>query len=268
MANKNNIDEIKHDEAERDSNKVPTSSIPSVSARKHKKTKAKVLGPSELNTTLRCPITVKDAIHNNHRPFSFIGHTVPRDLTPQESNDSNESSCSIKSYEDTIKEWRHRGATIAFIYDFILDKYRKRVDFFTLLAFLLISLTSLLALGNFGINDGDYPELTLAFKAVNAVLATSATISAGIVRVRGWTYLVENCQKYLDTVEHFVASIISEQTLPMRIRINPEQFILQQKDKFQAILNSAPDISHDDYLQAIEYYEKSKTRFRHDLVNV
>jgi hypothetical protein len=33
-------------------------------------------------------------------------------------------------------------------------------------------------------------------------------------------------------------------------------------------LNSAPDISHGDYLEALEYYERSKTRFRHDLINV
>lgn len=241
-------DETKHDETI-DSNKEPVSSV---STKKHKKNKTKDLGPSELNITLQSPVTIDKS---------------PHDLTSHDSN-SNESSYPIKSYGDTIKEWRQRGTTLAFIYDFVLDKYRKRIDFFTLLSFILISLTSLLALGNFGLSDEDFPELSLAFKAVNAVLATSATISAGIVRVRGWTYLVENCQKYLDTVEHFVASIISEQTLPMRIRIDPEQFILQQKDKFQAILNSAPDISHGDYLEALEYYERSKSRFRHDLIIV
>lgn len=200
----------------------------------------------------------KDDIPKMSDKTTVIGHTM--------SDSSGETSA--QGYHDTIKEWKMRGKTLAFIYDFILHKYRRRVEIFTLLGFLLMSMTSLLALGNFGISEQTHPELTMAFKATNAVLTTVSAICIGIVRVKGWSNLVESCQKYLDIVEHFVATIISEQTLPVRLRLDPEEFITQQKDKFQTILNSAPDISHDDYLQAMEYYETSKTRLRRDLINV
>ena len=195
--------------------------------------------------------------------------TQPIMTVPSESDEGrSDSAPNITSFEDTIKEWRRRGAKIAFIYDLILDKYRGRLDFFTLLAFLLTALTSLLALGNFGLSEVKYPNLTMSLKAVNVILTTGAAICAGIVRLRGWNQLIDSCQKYLDTVEHFVALIISEQSLPVRLRIDSEQFILQQKDKFHAILNSAPDISHDDYIQALDCYVNAKTRFRYDLINV
>lgn len=181
---------------------------------------------------------------------------------------TSDPTSSIDTYEDTIKEWRRRGAKVAFIYDLILDTYRKRLDFFTLLAFLLTSLTSLLALSNFGISEEEYPNVAISMKALNVFLTTGAAICAGIVQLRGWNQLVNSCQKYLDTVENFVAVIISEQTLPLRLRMDPEQFILQQKDKFQTILNSAPDIPHDHYLHALKHYEQSKTRFRHDIINL
>lgn len=200
----------------------------------------------------------EDGIPKMSDKTTIIGHTI--------SDSSGETSA--QGYQATIKEWKTRGKTLAFIYDFILHKYRRRVEVFTLLGFLLMSMTSLLALGNFGISEQTHPELTMAFKATNAVLTTVSAICIGIVRVKGWSNLVESCQKYLDIVEHFVATIISEQTLPVRLRLDPEEFITQQKDKFQTILNSAPDISHDDYLQAMEYYETSKTRLRRDLINV
>ncbi len=178
------------------------------------------------------------------------------------------SPISLDNYEHTLQEWKTRGGKIAFIYEYIIDKYRKKVDNYTLAAFLLISITSLLSLGNFGVNDALYPSVALGMKVATAVLTTSAAVVSGVVKIFGWSTLLSSCQKYLDSVENFVAMIISEQTLPLKFRTEPDQFILNQKDKYQSILNSAPDIPHDDYVIALEKYDESRSRLRYDLINV
>ena len=171
-------------------------------------------------------------------------------------------------YDDTLRMWKEKGTRIAFIYDVILEKYKRRVSFFTLVAFLLTSVTSLTALGNLGINDVDYPKIVLLFKIGTAVLTTCSAVATGITRIFGWSLFVDKCQKYLDSIEYFTSSIVSEQILPPEFRKDSKSFIAQHQDQFLSILNNAPDISHSDYNNALHRYEKSKPRFRQDLINV
>jgi len=168
----------------------------------------------------------------------------------------------------TLQLWKEKTIRLAFIYDFVLDKYRRRVNLFTLISFLLSSITSLTALSNLGLNESDYPTAVFVLKIISAVLTTCAATSAGVPRLLGWPSLVDNYQKYLDSVEHFTASIVSEQVLPVEFRKDPKQFIIQHRDQFLAILNNAPDISYKDSQIATENYEISSPRFRQDLTNI
>jgi len=172
------------------------------------------------------------------------------------------------NYEDTLRIWKEKSARLAFIYDFILSKYRRRINMFTLFAFLLTSMTSLLALSNVGLSENKYPELALALKVTSAVITTCAAIATGIPRLFGWSSLVEVCQKYLDSVEYFIAAILSEEVLPKEFRRNPEEFITQRRDQFLSILGNAPDISHSDFLEASRKYESSELRFRQNLLTI
>lgn len=178
------------------------------------------------------------------------------------------SPISLDNYEHTLNEWKDRGGKLAFIYEYVIDKYRKLVSNYGLAAFIIISLTTLLSLSNLGIKESDHPEIALGMKIATAILTSAATIASGVVQLRGWQPLVTACQKYLDTVENFVAIIISEQTLPLKFRTAPDEFILGQKDKYQSILSSAPDIPHDDYVIALEKYSESKNRLRSDLIAI
>lgn len=180
---------------------------------------------------------------------------------------SNRSSEPI-NYSDTLRMWKEKGSRLVFIYDIVLEKYKWRIGMFNLIALLLTSATSLTALSNLGLSESSYPNIALAFKITSAVLTTSAALVTSFNRIFDWTSLVDNCQKYLDTVEHFTASIISEQMLPEEYKGDPEQFIIQHRDQFLSILNSAPDISHSDYQSASGKYEASKIRFRQELINI
>ena len=101
------------------------------------------------------------------------------------SSHSDEERLDVIDYDDTIKAWRDKSARLAFIYDYVLDKYKKRVDMFTLIAFLLTSVTSLVAFGNLGLDESNYPDIALVLKITSAILTTCAATSTGIIRVFG-----------------------------------------------------------------------------------
>lgn len=202
--------------------------------------------------------TVNEDEKNLKLPTSSKKSSSPsgRPYTPQ----------TLKGYEETLVEWRKKSSKMAFIYDYVGDKYRKSLNRASIIAFVITSLISLLALSNLGLSDSSYPTVALILKIVNAVFGVSAAITTGLPRILGWSVTVDACQKYLDTVENLLASIISEQALPVKFRTDPEQYIVENKEKYQAILDSAPRVPHDDYTAALDAYEQEKARLRYDLV--
>ena len=171
----------------------------------------------------------------------------------------------IDTYDQTINEWKQRCLKIVFIYDYVVDKYRRRLAFFTIMSLILSSFASLSSLGNLGLSADNYPIIDLTLKIVNGVLTTLTMICLGLVRLMGWEKYIEECVGYEKSMENFLSLIISQQTLPSKDR-RSEEFVLQQKDKFQITLNQAPDISHSDYLAALDNFQQSRARFKHDLI--
>lgn len=172
----------------------------------------------------------------------------------------------LVGYEETLNEWKSKSKKIAFIYDYVGDTYRKSLDRTSIVSFVLTACASLLALGNLGLKDADHQTVAIVLKGISAVLAVSATITTGLPRILNWNHTLEASQKYLDTVEHLISTITSEQSLPMKFRTEPSQFILQNKERFGSVLNSAPQIKHDDYVAALTAYDQQKMRLRYELV--
>jgi len=195
-------------------------------------------------------------------------HSKKKKILKTESLEISSNGTEEVDYDDTLEEWKKRGSQIAFIFDSVLEKYTTKIKRYTLVVFMLTSITSLISLGNLGLSEQDYPELSWTVKITNVVISIISAFCAAKIRIMGWQNLVTQSQKYLDTVEAFVATVVSELSLPSQFRSPPEQFILQNKDRFLTILGTAPDIPHSDYLKAMEKYTNSKNRFRQDLISV
>ena len=199
-------------------------------------------------------------------PTAHVKPKFPTLRDDESESSSHYSPQTMKGYEDTLDEWRRKSSKMAFIYDYVGDKYRQSVNRSSITAFVLSSCITLLALGNLGLSETDYPIIAIVLKAANALFGVGAVIATGLPRLLGWNIMTESCQKYLDSVENLLASIMSEQALPVKFRTDPEQYILEKKEKYQAILDSAPHVSHDDYIHALDAYEQQKARLRNDLV--
>lgn len=163
---------------------------------------------------------------------------------------------------DTLAVWKEKATRLAFIYDVVIEKYSRRINFVTFIALLLTSLASLTNLGNIGLNHIDYPIVDLVLKILSAIFVTFATFLMGIVYKFEWPTTVNKCTKYLNSVEYFLALIITK--LPK----DSTNFITKHQHEFHTLLISAPNIPHSDYQSASQKYRQSKYRFRKDLINV
>lgn len=242
----------------------------SKSPKSHKIKKGKSRRPKEDIVAANCDIQYDEqSSPKKQREKYLVSDSMRLDLTTLRKDDEdsegliykNYSPDTIQAYEKTLKEWRQKGAKMAYIYDYVTDVYRKKLKKTGIAAFVLTSLVTLLALSNLGLSADDYPTIEMVLKGSNAVLATAAAICTGIPRILNWGQTKDTCQEYLGKVENLISSVMSEQSLPLRFRTDPEQYILENKEKYEMILNSAPHVSHDDYETALELYEQVRSKF-------
>lgn len=166
---------------------------------------------------------------------------------------------------ETIKDWKQKVATIAFVFDMVLEKYQKKVYLIELLQTVFAYFSTMASLSVFGIQTGVYPALDMAVKAGAFILTFATSITVTILRITGWKKLVDDGFKYLHKVESLSAKIGG---IDIKNPDDLDDFIKKHREEYIAILDSAPDIPHSDYLKAIDSYEKSANRFRNDLIVV
>ena len=167
----------------------------------------------------------------------------------------------------TIRRWREQSARIAFIFDVVHEKYQRLSNRYTLAAFIFTTLATLVSVTNLGINDTN-TTLSWSINVVNAVLSLSGAICTAKITMLGWQDIITNSQKYLDTVEGFLAKLISEKSLSLKYRTPPDKFIVRNYRRFATILTTAPNIPHSDYEYANDIYGQARSRFRADLITV
>jgi hypothetical protein len=174
-------------------------------------------------------------------------------------------SISTNSVSETFKKWRDGANKLSYIYDYLLDKYKKRVDFFYITSCILTSASSLLSIAYFGLYP-DTDPLNIAIKLVIILLTTISAFSTNIIRIKGWGTKIDEQQKYLVLIQAFAASLISQQILPPKHRVDYDYFIDEFKLKFETLLKNAPKISHGDYLESLQDLEKHVNMFKRELI--
>lgn len=183
----------------------------------------------------------------------------------EESDEDTIKTCEPDKATTKIIKWKERGLQLAFVFDYVLEKYQRRINRYALLGFLASLIATGTSLSNLGVSEEDYPDLAMGLKVSGVATALVTNYCTGVIKIMGWSDLVKNSQKYSQSVESFVSSI----TLELEsLNPKPGKFIADNRDKYSSILKSVPDIPQSDYLKALEQYKQSKSRFKNDLILV
>ena len=177
-------------------------------------------------------------------------------------NESFSPSPNQDEYVKTIESWKDKCNKLAFVYDYVIDKYKRRVDRFALISFLITSIITLISVSTLGLSEITHPLLSTIIKVSAATLSTISTITTGVAKLFGWSVSISAWQKYLDLIENFTARIAAEDSPDF----DAKKFVIQRKSQFLSVLSSAPDIYHHDYIEALNDYEENSKKFRQDLM--
>ena len=162
-----------------------------------------------------------------------------------------------KSNTDTIRHWKTSVSKASFVYDVVLEKYKTIVDKTLVWAFILGTISTILAAISSAILvvDKDLVWVGVGFNISIFILNGVVTILNGRVKIYKWGELVTNLSTYIEKLDSFYAEISSELVLPDKLRNDAVDFIKKQDNTYLNIMRQSPDIYTSDYTNANKKYK-------------
>jgi hypothetical protein len=162
---------------------------------------------------------------------------------------------------NAILKWKDSCEELSFVFDVVRQKYKKRVERISLLQFVFDLIISSLLLLSVSLDENEYPKFYLIQQILAFTLSLVTSFTGGILKIFKWNDTVESYKEYSVKVDNFKANLISETTLPVKLRKNGIDFIVQNKTVYYDIVHSAPQINVEDYSSAlIEYNDFIKNK--------
>jgi len=158
----------------------------------------------------------------------------------------------------TVRVWKINLFKSVFIYNFVLEKYRKLVNNALTIAMILGYVTSILngitaALLAIGKN---YVWVSFGLSISTLVISTIITILNSILQIRGWSDLVSKYSVFVDKIDNFYSLISNLLILPDKIKANAVTFIKTQNKSYLDITMQSPTVYSSDYESANNNFVK------------
>jgi hypothetical protein len=165
-------------------------------------------------------------------------------------------------YEKTFFEWFNHLAQIIYVYDYVLERKKRRLNRMNLANTFFSASVTLIVVSQFGVDQCQYSSVLIALQVIMTVFSLTSTILGGAINVYGLTDIVNSIQRFLDSAESLYVILAGEQTLPIEIQSNKKDIVVSNKSRYFEILQTAPDINTSEYMKGLAAFEKSKDRFR------
>jgi hypothetical protein len=154
--------------------------------------------------------------------------------------------------EHILLGWKLSTTKMMFIYGFILNKYKTRLENFLIWSFICSTLSTFLA-GTCALLLGVYIErsaiMWLTFGISMLMLFTdgiSATLN-GIMTIKKYPEYTTSLSSYKQKLNDFYAIISSQYMLPTRLRSDGDTFIRKENEVRTELVQEAPGIELEDY---------------------
>ena len=149
----------------------------------------------------------------------------------------------------TMRLWKFNLLKSVFIYNFVLEKYKKKVD---------NGLTVAMILGyvNFVVNgisaallaiNKNYVWISFGLSIGTLVISAIITILNSLLQIRGWSDNVSKYSVFVDKVDNFYSLISNLLILPDKIKTDAISFIKTQNKTYLDITMQSPTIYPSDY---------------------
>ena len=157
-----------------------------------------------------------------------------------------------KETNDILFDWKINASKIIFIYGFILNKYKKKVENYLIYALLSSTLGTVLSgvvaliLGLYQ-DDSVWGWLVFGLSIAMIVIDGTSLVCNGILVIKKYPEITTSLSSYKQKLNNFYAIISSQYRLPFRLRNDGDTFIKQENESRTELIQEAPDVDMKDY---------------------
>jgi hypothetical protein len=151
---------------------------------------------------------------------------------------------------NTVRSWKGSVAKSAYIYQVVVEKYRKRENFVLIMVLILSALTTVISAVSSALLAIDSTKFLWATFGLNVaifVISACITILNGLTGITQWNKLVTTLSTFIEKLDAFYAIVAGELLLADSIRHNAIDYIRVQSATFLSIMMQSPDIDPTDY---------------------
>lgn len=190
---------------------------------------------------------------------------MDKDINILQGQETSEEENGIKVYNgwtkeniNTVELWKDNLKKSLIVYNYVLEKYKKRTDFILIVAMSLGYMMTLIATicTTLSSMKGSYIWIIFIFSIISLCLSTLVAILNSILKIAGWSTLVTNYTSFLAKADDLYDVIANILELPDKLRINADSFIKQNNNTYLSLFKDPPFVYITDYENAIDNSKK------------
>jgi hypothetical protein len=150
-----------------------------------------------------------------------------------------------------LNAWDEQTTKSLFIYEYILEKYRRKLNIWLTLTLICTSISALLAGVSSALSAvGTYMWVVFAFNVAILLVSIIGSFVNGYINMEGWPDLVTVISNYCEKLNSFLYTVKSIAILPLTLRQKGDDFIVKENSTYTNLIQTPPQISLSDYLEA------------------
>ena len=169
----------------------------------------------------------------------------------------------------TVLTWKTSLIKTSFIYQYLVDSYRRKLNVILVLLLFFNTFSTLLSAVTTTTQTVDKPAYKLTSFVISIVILTVSAIVlflSGLLKIYKFDDIFMSYSGYVDAVDHMYAVVDSQLSLPTEQRDDAIVFIKDNGKVYEKIIQQSPNISISNYDSAMKQYEKFLTT-GHDGLN-
>lgn len=169
------------------------------------------------------------------------------------------------SYDDVFKKWFGQIGTLVFVYDYILEKKKTRLNRLNISITALTAFATIIGSVQLGIDLCLYSWTPIVLGVLLTTASSLSALLSGYINTYGLNDAVNEIQRYLDACQSFYCIMANEQAVTIDLRQDRKTFIANNKDQYVQLISKAPNVNNSEYLKALSVYKESKERLKTNL---
>lgn len=150
-----------------------------------------------------------------------------------------------------LNVWEAQTTKSLFVYEYVFDKYKCKLNKWLTLTLLCTSISALLAGVASALSAmGTYMWVIFAFNIATLIVSGIGSFVNGYLKMEGWPDLITAISGYCEKLNVFLCTIKAEAILPLTLRQKGDAFITKENTTYTNLIQTPPQISLSDYLEA------------------